>query len=167
MKVSMLFLAALCALSACQREGAGGPFEVSGRLVVFNYRTARATFLVTLSRIGPVTAGARVTAAFDNPAGGAALTVERKFFEGQDRIALETPPVHCIVKDRPYNVSIRVTGADGALLQTLSTTVRSNHDESVLPAAPLVAGPLYDPNPKAFRPDGTTRFLVEKGCPAT
>ncbi len=156
MRGAALLLAGLLALSACRREAAG-PFEVSGRLVVFNYRTARATLLVTLRKAGPVEPGALVTASFDDPAGGAPIAVERKLFPGQDSVALETPPVRCIVKDRQYRVAIRVRTADGTALQSLETSVRSDQDQSVLPAEPLVTGPFYDANPKEFNPDGTTR----------
>lgn len=164
--VAFVSLLVLTGVAACQREEAAGPFEISGRLVVFNYRVARATLLVTLRRIAPVADGAEVVAEFDDPADGPPVGVRRKVFPAQDQIALETGPVHCIVKDRPYKVAIRVTGRDGQVLQTLSTTVTSNQDQSVLPADPLVVGPLYDPNPKVFRSDGSRDFSPEKGCPA-
>jgi hypothetical protein len=75
-------------LAACQREKTTGPYEISGRLVVFNYRIARATFLVTLRKIGPVEEGAAVTAAFDNPTQGAPVVVDRKVFAGDRAFAL-------------------------------------------------------------------------------
>ncbi|MBA8817793.1 hypothetical protein BRY73_15710 [Ochrobactrum sp. P6BS-III] len=152
-------------LAACQREKTTGPYEISGRLVVFNYRIARATFLVTLRKIGPLEEGATVTAAFDNPAQGAPVVVDRKVFPNQDQLSLETEPLHCIVKDKPYDVSIRVTARNGDLLQTLATTVVSSEDQSILPAEPLVVGPFYDPNPKVFKPDGSRDFSPEKNCP--
>jgi hypothetical protein len=158
---------ALPLLAGCQREKTAGPYEISGRLVVFNYRIARASFLVTLRKIGPVEDGATVTAAFDNPTQGAPVMVDRKVFPNQDQLSLETGLLHCIVKDKPYNVAIRVTAKNGDLLQTLATTVVSSQDQTVLPAEPLVIGPLYDPNPKVFKPDGSRDFSPEKSCPET
>ena len=162
---SVLVLALSFSATGCQREKTDGPFEVSGRLVVFNYRIARASFLVTLRKIAPVETGATVTAFFDNPQGGKPVEVVRKMFPKLDTVALETDALHCIVKDRPYNVAIRIVSLDGKLLQSLTTSVRSSEDQSVLPAEPLVVGPFYDPNPKVFHPDGSTNFSPEKGCP--
>ncbi len=53
----------------------------------------------------------------------------------------------------------------GAVLQTLETTVTSTDDQSIMPAKPLVVGPHYDRNPEVFKPDGTTDFSAEAGCP--
>ncbi len=52
-------------------------------------------------------------------------------------------------------MSIRIEGADGAVLQKIDTTMMSTEDQSILPDRPLVVGPLYTPNPElAGQPDG-------------
>ncbi len=51
-------------------------------------------------------------------------------------------------QDRPYRVTVRIKGPDGDILQTIETTIRSDTDQSALPAKPLVVGPLYTPNPE-------------------
>ena len=71
-----------------------------------------------------------------------------------------------MVKDRPYKVSIAIEGPDGALLQTIDTTMTSSEDQSLLPDRPLVVGPLYTPNPElAGRPGGKLDVTNEAGCP--
>ena len=156
---------ALLALSGCQREQGDGPLAVSGRLFVFNYRVAIASYLVTLNRNGEVPPGSVIETSFENPGGGEPLVTRQKVFLSQAKLVLESPPVHCVVKDRPYAVSIRLRDGSGGLLQVIETTVTSNEDQSVLPAKPLVLGPLYAPNPAVFKADGTTDFSPADGCP--
>ncbi|SMD06751.1 hypothetical protein [Rhizobium sp. RU36D] len=156
---------ALVALAGCQRDSEDGPLAVSGRMFVFNYRVAIASYLVTLNRNGDVPAGSVVETTFENPQGGKALVTRQKVFPNQPKLELESPPVHCVVKDRPYAVTIRLSDGKGAVLQTLETTVTSTDDQSIMPAKPLVVGPHYDRNPEVFKPDGTTDFSPETSCP--
>ena len=142
-------------LAACQREAGPEPLKLTGRMFVFNYRLAYATYLVTLEQTQPLPGGSIVKAEFENPAGGAALTLERKIFPGLPRVVLESPDVTCVKKGRPYKVRIAVVGPDGGQLQALEVDVTSNVDQSVLPAKPLVVGPGYDKNPEVFK-DGKT-----------
>lgn len=157
---------ALLLLAACQRETGSDPLTLTGKLFVFNYRLAYATYMITLDRTEPVPEGSTVTAEFENPAGGAPLTLTRKLFANLTRVVLESPELTCVKKDRPYRVTIRVTGPDGAALQTLETEVVSDVDQDVLPEKALVLGPAYEKNPDMF-PGGRTpdRFATAK-CPA-
>jgi len=162
MRYVVVILALL--LAACQREGGEEPLVLSGKLFVFNYRLAYATYLVTLDRAQPVPEGSLVRAEFENPAGGAPLTLERRLFPGQRRVVLESPDVTCVRKDRPYAVAIAVVSPDGETLQRLETTVTSSTDqERSLPAKALVVGPGYDRNPEVFK-DGKVpaRFDMAK-----
>lgn len=162
--ITITTMIALACLSSCQRDSQSGPLAVSGRLFVFNYRMATATYMVTLSRNGDVPEGSEVETRFDNPRGGEPLVTHQKVFPNQQKVVLESPPLHCVVKDRPYKVAIRLTNSTGKLLQTLETTVTSNLDQTILPARPLVVGSQYDRNPEVFKPDGTTDFSPDTGC---
>lgn len=161
----LLLLTLAAALPGCQRQEEAGPLVLSGRLFVFNYRVAIATYLVTLSRSAALPEGSIIEATFENPQKAAPLVLRQKVFPVETRITLQSPPVHCVVKDRPYAVGIRLFAADGRLLQSLETTVTSSDDQTILPAKPLVVGPLYAPNPDVFRGDGSTDFAPERACP--
>ena len=143
-------------LSACRdTDGEGGLFEVGGRLFVFNYRVATVHSLVNLTPLQPMREGDVAVATFENPAGGDPLVVREKIWPQNTKLTIESPPLECVVKDRPYAVTIRIEGADGAVRQTIETTVTSSQDQSMLPDRPLVVGPMYTANPDlAGHPDG-------------
>lgn len=163
----LLAIAGMLALSGCQREEPREVAKISGRMFVFNYRIAIATYLVTLQRIAPIRDGSTVEATFENPRGGPDLTSREKIFPKDEKITVQSPPVECVNQDRPYKVTIRIKGPEGDILQTIETTIRSDTDQSLLPAKPLVVGPLYTPNPEVFKPDGTTDMRPVQGCPAS
>lgn len=75
----LLAIAGMLALSGCQREEPREVAKISGRMFVFNYRVAIATYLVTLQRIAPVRDGSTVEATFENPRGGRTSTAARRF----------------------------------------------------------------------------------------
>lgn len=85
----------LIALAACQRDTADQDVvELSGKIFVFNYRVARATYLVTLRRLAPLPEGGVAEASFEDPRGGPSLTVEQKLFPAMEKIVLESPAIH-------------------------------------------------------------------------
>ncbi|MER8675992.1 hypothetical protein NKI32_27905 [Mesorhizobium sp. M0761] len=149
-------LIAAVALGACRDTGGDGKlFEVSGKVVVFNYRLARATYVVTLRPLQPMGEGQVAVASFQNPAGGPPLVVEQKVWPKLDKVSLESPALTCIVKDKPYAISISIRGPDGTFLQKIDTTLMSSEDQSILPDRPLVVDQLYTANPDlAGHPDG-------------
>ncbi|WP_112941307.1 hypothetical protein [Rhizobium sp.] len=159
-------MSALVVLSGCQRES-DTLVQVSGHIFVFNYRVAIATYLVTLSKKAPLPDGAVAIAEFENPAGGAPLVINEKIFPVWEKISLQSPPIHCVKKDRPYAVSIRLVDASGKELQSLETTVTSDVDQSIMPGKPLVVGPLYTKNPEVFKADGTVDYDSADTCPKT
>lgn len=142
---ALLFV--LLALVACREETAG-PFELSGRVFIFNPRLATATYVVTLRPVAVTGEAVRAIAEFEDPAGGAAIVVEQTIWPKAEKLALESPPVFCIVKDRSYGVAIRIENAAGDTLQRIDTSLLSTLDQSVLPDKPLVVGPAYQPNPE-------------------
>ncbi|KRB25949.1 hypothetical protein ASE05_08260 [Mesorhizobium sp. Root172] len=154
--VAGAILIAAAALGGCRDTGGEGKlFEVSGKIFVFNYRLARATYVVTLRPLQPMGEGQVAVASFQNPAGGAPLVVEQKVWPKLDKVSLESPALACIVKNKPYAIAISIKGADGTVLQTIDTTLMSTEDQSILPDRPLVIDQLYTANPDlAGHPDG-------------
>ncbi|ACP24704.1 hypothetical protein NGR_c09140 [Sinorhizobium fredii NGR234] len=164
-RIILSALIAVAALAGCQRETGPDPLKLTGKMFVFNYRLAYATYTITLNKTQPVPDGSVVVATFENPAGGEPLTLTRRLFPKLDKVVLESPDITCVKKERPYAVTIEVKGPDGATLQTLETTVISDLDQSVMPARPLVVGPAYDKNPEVFRNGlGPTHFDTA-ACP--
>ncbi len=163
-----LALTALLGVAACRESGGEGEFfAVSGKLFVFNYRVATATYLVTLNPLQPMREGQTAVATFQDPAGGAPIVVRQKIWPRLDKTTLESPPLRCVVKDKPYSVSIAIEEADGSVVQKLETTITSNLDQTVLPDRPLVVGPIYTPNPDlAGHPDGKLPEGEKQACPA-
>ena len=153
------------AITGCQRQVDEGPTELNGRHFVFNYRVSTATYLINLARKAEIPQGSFAIAEFENPMGGDPLVVREKIFPFWDRITLQSPAVHCVRKDRPYAVNIRLVDADGKTLQTIRTEVISDEDQSVLAAKPLVVGPVYSINPDLLKENGRIDFTPEK-CPA-
>lgn len=155
----MLILPAmiLLALSAsCQREKTDY-ISVNGKVFIFNIKLARAYYVLDLNRLQATPDNAVVAAEFENPAGGPPLLTEQKVFPKMTRIDLQSPDVNCVVAGKPYKIHVTLKDADGAVLQTLDTTLASTLDQTVMPAQSLVLGAAYDKNPDAYNKDGTTK----------
>lgn len=146
----------LLGLVGCRESGGEGEyFELSGRLFVFNYRVATVRYMVTLKPLKPVGEGEVAVASFENPAGGERIVVRQKIWPMSDKVTIESPPLECVVRDRPYKVSIRIEGPKGEAMQSIETTMASSQDQSMLPDRPLTVGPFYDLNPELKgHPDG-------------
>lgn len=161
-----LLLALALVLAGCRDSGEGKLFEVSGRMFEFNYRLARATYVVTLNPLRPMREGQVAIVTFENPAGGPPFVVNQPIWPKMRHVTLTSPALTCVVKDRPYAVSIRIEGPDGELLQTLQTTLVSSEDQSVLPDLPLVTGPVYKLNPALHgHADGRLPGAPKPDCP--
>jgi hypothetical protein len=165
--IAALLLAA-AALGACRDEGSAGEyFAISGRLFEFNYRLAKATYIVTLDPLQPMDGGQTAVGTFENPAGGEPIVVRQKIWPKLRHVTLESPPLTCVVKDKPYAVKITIEGADGAIVQTLDTTITSSLDQSILPDRALVVGPVYELNEDLEgHPDGRLPDEPKPVCPA-
>ncbi len=153
-------------LAGCQRKDDEGPTQLTGRLFVFNYRVASATYMITLKKIAPIPEGTTAIAEFENPAGGDPLVVNQKIYTFWDKITLESPDLRCVRKDRPYSVSIKLVDASDKTIQTIKTEVKSDLDQTVLPTKPLVVGPAYTANPDIFKGDGSADYGKDMACPA-
>jgi hypothetical protein len=155
MKRAAFLLLTFVSAAGCREVPPDAYVELTGRIFVFNYRVATATYVITLGKLRPIPEGAMVETRFDDPRGGDPLTLSEKIWPKLEKIAIESPPVFCIVKDRAYNFSIIIKDASGAQLQKLDGTVTSSLDQSVLPDVPLVVGNAYEPNPDLVgHPDG-------------
>ncbi len=152
----------LVMLGACKDEARQGYVELTGRIMLFNPRLATATYVVTLDRLRDIPDGSRVIAWFDNPAGGDKLRIEQKVWPNATRIAIESAPLHCVRKGRAYAFSVRLVGPSGEDLQLVEASITSTLDQTILPDAPLVVGPAYEPNP-ALKGDPAGKI---KGQPA-
>jgi len=163
-----LALLGLLAFAGCRDTGGEGEyFAIGGKIFVFNYRVATATYLVNLVPLQPVEEGQTAVVSFENPAGGEPLVVRQKIWPNMARTTVESPPLTCVVKDKPYAISIKIEGVDGSVRQTIETKLASTEDQSILPDKPLVVGPLYTPNPElAGHPDGKLPNLKREPCPS-
>jgi len=160
-------LLGLIGVAACRESGGEGEyFRIDGKIFVFNYRVATATYLVNLAPLQPVEEGQTAVVSFEDPAGGEPLVVRQKIWPKMPKTSIESPPLRCVVKDRPYAISVKIEGPDGAVRQTIETTLASVDDQSILPDRPLVVGPLYTPNPElAGHPDGKLPGSGTPPCP--
>jgi hypothetical protein len=153
-------------LSACKDESRDGYVALAGRIFVFNPRVNSATYVVSLAKLKPIPDGATLHAEFDNPAGGARIVVDQKIWPQQEKIALESPNLTCIRKGTAYAFSVTLKDAQGAALQTIESSITSTLDQSVMPDAPLVVGPSYDPNPELQGdPGGKIPGRKKPDCP--
>jgi len=158
-------LIAAITLGACRDTGQDQLFAISGKLFEFNYRLAIATYVITLKPLRPMVDGQVAVVSFQNPAGGDPLIVNQKIWPKLPHITLTSPPLTCVVKDKPYSVSIRIKDANGALLQSIDTTMTSSEDQTMLPDRPLVIGPVYELNPDlAGHPDGKLPGAAKPDC---
>ncbi|MDQ2705588.1 MAG: hypothetical protein M3Y43_10510, partial [Pseudomonadota bacterium] len=108
--VERLFLVlVLLGVSACRDSGGEGEyFAVEGKIFVFNYREAKATYLINIVPVRSIEDELAAVASFENPAGGEPLVVRQKIWSKTAKTTIESPPLRCVVKDRPYRVSIRI-----------------------------------------------------------
>ncbi|MEK1887474.1 MAG: hypothetical protein AAAB35_07805 [Phyllobacterium sp.] len=134
-------------LSACRDSGQGDYVNVSGKIFVFNYRIAQATYLLTLAKLRKIPDGSSLETTFENPAGGDPFVVRQKIWPMMDKITVESPPIKCVKANRQYQVTMRLEDSKGIVLQTIERKMISDADQSVMPDKPLVVGPFYDPNP--------------------
>ena len=160
-------LIAAAALAGCRDEGGEGEyFRISGNIFEFNYRLARATYVVTLNPLQPMDGTQTVVGTFEDPAGGQPIVVRQKVWPKLTHVTLESPALTCVVKGKPYAVSIAVEAAGGKIVQKLDTIITSTLDQSILPDRPLVVGPVYELNKDlAGHPDGRLPNEPKPDCP--
>jgi hypothetical protein len=139
----ILALLALLALPACVDESQY--LELAGGGFVFNYRNAEAIWGIILVPRRDPPDGAVIEVAFENPACGTPIRLARPA-RGGGRIDFRTPPLHGVVKDRRYRVTVLLKSAAGEELLRIEKDYASDLDQSVLPERPLAIGPGYQKN---------------------
>lgn len=163
-KISLFSVLCVLALSACRQSDDGNYVRLAGNLFIFNYREAVATYVISLQRLRPLPQGTYWRATFDNPEGGEPQVISRKIYPGRDNIGVESEPVYCIVKGRPYSYKIEIV-SENLTLQTVSGTMVSTLSQDILPDKPLVVGPGYEKNPNAIQHnDPVKRALKLNRC---
>lgn len=155
-------LAALLLAAGCQRA-AEDYISINGKVFIFNIRTARAFYMLTLNRLPATPDDAVAVAEFENPAGGPPLVKEQKVFPKMTRIDLQSPDIDCVVIDKPYKIKIMLKSANGETLQTIDTTLKSTLDSTMLPEHALFEGPVYTKTKDGYNPDGSIRFRKKCG----
>lgn len=159
-------LAAVFLVTGCRESSPGDYLALTGKIFIFNYRVADATYLLTLEKKRPVPEGAFVEARLENPAGGLPFVVTQKVWPKLAQVTIESPSLTCVRTGKQYAIEIRLKDAGGAVLQTISTSLHSSMDQSVLPDRPLIVGPAYERNPDlAGHPDGKLGPSQEPACP--
>ena len=91
--VAMLTLVGLLGVTACREAEDGEPFEIIGKLFVFNYRVATATYLVRLAPLRTMEEGETAVASFEDPAGGEDIVVRQKIWPKLQKVTIESPPL--------------------------------------------------------------------------
>lgn len=167
--IKLAFMAGLLvsslSLNGCREIKTDDYFVLSGKVFIFNYRIATATYVITLDQVRPAPEGSLAIAEFENPSGGERLKIEEKVWPKMPKISFESPPLSCVVKEKPYAFSIQIVDASGKLLQEINNTLTSTLDQSVLPDRPLVIGQGYEANPEmAGHPDGKLPLASKVKC---
>jgi hypothetical protein len=140
---------ALASLAGCSSEDDKSPYlELRGGGFLFNYRIAEATGSLVVGPLRTLPANSVIEVNFENPAGGPAIVLRKQVDPDDSKFDFNTPPLTGIVKDKPYQVTIRLLDKDGKELQRIDKPFKSSLDQSILPEKPLVVGPVYTPNPE-------------------
>jgi hypothetical protein len=146
MKRAWWLMAFLLAGTACRNSGEGDYVRLAGNVFIFNYRIAEASYVVSLQRLRELPKGTELVATFENPLDGSSLVTRRPVFPGSSNIAVESDPVDCIAKGKPYSFRIELLHENKSL-QILEGKIKSTLSSDVLPERPLVIGPGYERNP--------------------
>ncbi len=143
--VRSLAIAGVLLLAAC---GEKGPYlDISGGGFIFNYRLSEAYAGFVAAPLRTLPENARIEATFENPSGGPPIVLSKPVAAKRREYTFTTDPLTGIVANKDYDVTIRLIGADGTVIETLDKKLHSDLDQSVLADKPLTVGPGYTPNP--------------------
>jgi hypothetical protein len=143
--VIWLAFALVLGLGACSEKG---PYlDISGGGFIFNYRLseAYAGFVAGPRRTLPE--HSRIEATFENPSGGPPIVLSKDVTPDRREYSFTTDALHGIKANIDYDVTVRLIGADGKVIETIDKKLHSDLDQSVLADKPLTIGPGYTPNP--------------------
>ena len=140
----ILATAALLVLAACSPSSEAGRYvEVQGGGFLFNYRMAEVTAGFNVKTLKKLPNNGLLEASFENPAGGEPLIVRQPASASAEQYSFMSPPITGVVKDKEYEVILRVRDAGGKELQRIEMAFVSEVDGSVMPEKPLTVGPGY------------------------
>jgi hypothetical protein len=148
--VLMLLALMLFAIGWLSREDPSKkPYlEILGGGFIFNYRVPEVYYGFTAMVEKPLAVGSIVEVTFENPAGGDPLVVSQRVNARTPRYAFRSPPVHGVVAQKPYHVTIRIYDRQRKeLIWTMERDYKSVISDKVMPEKPLTVGPGYHRNP--------------------
>tara|TARA_R110002094_G_scaffold66349_3_gene75970 strand:+ start:528 stop:1031 length:504 start_codon:yes stop_codon:yes gene_type:complete len=161
-RMAFMILAVGLLLSGCGEEADKPYLEFTGGGFIFNYRIGEAFYGFVAKPRRDIPEGTEIIAEFENPKGGAPITVTAKAKASQLQYTLRTPGVEGVVKDRPYKVVITLK-APGEVqpLAVYEKEYTSSLNQADLPGVALTVGPGYHPNP-ALYDDKEKAFVFPK-----
>src|SRR5258706_3292273 len=117
----------LALLAGCSSEDGKSPYlELRGGGFLFNYRIAEATGSLVVGPLRTLPANSVIEVNFENPAGGPAIVLRKQVALDDSKFDFNTPPLTGIVKDKPYQVTIRLLDKDGKELQRIEKPFKSS-----------------------------------------
>ena len=151
---------ALALAASCRDSGKGGEyFVLDGKLFVFNYRVATATYLVNIKAVKPVGEGQVAVVSFEDPAGGAAIVVREKIWPATSKTTINSPPI--------TNIQRNGSTAAAKWCTTMNTRVPASapHRRPVPPSTSITSTSAECAKPRLVRP--TTCVICAESAPAT
>jgi hypothetical protein len=143
--VKALALGVIATLTACSNKG---PYlDISGGGFILNYRLSMAYAGFVAAPLRTLPEHSRIEATFENPSGGPPIVLSKDVTPGRNEYSFSTDPLKGIKANKPYDVTIRLIGADGKVIESIDKKFTSDVDESVLADKPLTIGPGYTRNP--------------------
>lgn len=136
-------------LAACS-ESKGRFVDVERGGFLFDYQLAEVKAGFIAKTLKPLPDGGTLEASFEDPTGGAAFVV-RQPATGATEYNFVSPPIKGLVKDKDYEVVLRVRDAQGNEVQRIEMAFASDTDGSVL-SEPNTAAPRIPPPTVAFPP---------------
>ena len=146
----LVALVAVLALAACAPSSKGKYMEVERGGFLFDYQLGQVTAGFTAKSLKKLPEGATLEASFENPAGGDALIVRQPMSASAEEYSFMSPPITGVVKDKEYEVILRVRDGEGNELQRIEMAFTSEMDGSVVPQTPNQATPKIAPPTVTF-----------------
>ncbi len=120
-------------------------FRLDGKLFVFNYRVATASYLVNLVPVQPVDERPERGRLVRGSGRRRTIVVRhRRYGRSCRRPRSRAPPSSASSRTGPIAVSIAIEGADGTIRQKIDTTITSTLDQTILPTRRWWSAGLYE-----------------------
>lgn len=148
----VLAVASLLLLAGCS-ETKGKYVEVERGGFLFDYQLAEVKAGFIAKTLRPPPQGATLEASFQDPTGGEPLIVTQPA-TGADEYNFVSPPIKGLVKDKDYEVILRVRDAQGNEVQRIEMAFASDQDGTDGGAQPASSSavPRIPPPTVAFPP---------------